>query len=304
MSIVISPAVASAIAADLPVVALESTIIAHGFPRGRNLELAIELERIVTAGGATPATVAILDGKVTVGLDGSQLERIATEDIAKCNVANMAVTVAQGLSGATTVSATLRAARLAGIAILATGGIGGVHRSSGLDISADLDELGAAPIAVVSAGAKAFLDIPATLEYLETAGVTVVGYGADEFPAFYSPSSGVGVADRVDSPAEAAAVVAAARELGGGGVLIANPIAAQHSIAGDEVEGWTTEALARADAAGVAGLARSPFVLSALAEISGGRTVASNAALAAANTELATAIAVELAGGGGHRSVV
>jgi pseudouridine-5'-phosphate glycosidase len=294
MSFVVAAPVADAIASGLPVVALESTIIAHGFPRPRNLEVARDLERAVAAGRALPATVGVLDGSLIVGLSGDELERIATEDVAKLNVANLAAAIASGGSGATTVSATLRAARLAGIAIMATGGIGGVHRGDGADVSADLTEMAAAPIGVVSSGAKAFLDLKATLDYLETAGVTVVGYRTDRFPAFYSPSSGLPLADRVDSPAAAAAVIAAARIMAGAGVLVANPIPSQHALDADEVAGWTRLAEERADAAAVTGPARSPFVLQSLAEISNGRTVEANAALAEDNARLAAAIAIEL----------
>jgi pseudouridine-5'-phosphate glycosidase len=294
MSLTVAAPVADAIAAGMPVVALESTIIAHGFPRPRNLELARELEKTIAAAGVLPATVGVLDGRLIVGLTADELERIAVQDVAKLNVANLAVAIATGASGATTVSATLRAARLAGISIMATGGIGGVHRGNGNDVSADLGELARVPIGAVASGAKAFLDLAATLDYLETAGVTVIGYRTDHFPAFYSPSSGLPLADRVDSPTEAAAVIAAARTVAGGGVLIANPIAPRHALDPDEVVAWTRLAEERADAATVSGPARSPFVLSSLAEISDGRTVEANAALANGNAGLAAAIAVEL----------
>lgn len=294
MSLVVAATVAAAVASGGAVVALESTIIAHGFPRPRNLELARDLEGAVVAAGGVPATVGVLDGRLIVGLSRDELERMATQDVAKLNIANLAAAIAAGSSGATTVSATLRAARLAGISILATGGIGGVHRGDGSDVSADLVEMAAAPIGVVASGAKAFLDHEATLAYLETAGVAVIGYRTDHLPAFYSPSSGLPLADRVDSPAAAAAVIAAARAVAGAGVLVANPIPPQHAIDPAEVAAWTRRAEERADAAGVSGPARSPFLLRSLAEISDGRTVEANAALAEGNARLAAAIALEL----------
>jgi len=294
VSFSVAPALAEALGRGEPVVALESTIIAHGFPRPRNLSLATELETIVREAGATPATVGVLDGALLVGLDAAGLKRIASEDVAKLNVSNLAATMAGGTSGATTVSATLRAAQIAGIGIMATGGIGGVHRGVGHDISADLAEMARSPIGVVASGAKAFLDLAATLDYLETVGVAVVGYRTNEFPAFYSQSSGLRIPDSVDSPAAAARVIREARELGGGGVLIANPVPTEHALDLDEVEGWTATAIAQADEAGVMGLARSPFVLSQLVEISGGRVVETNAALAQSNARLAAEIALAL----------
>ncbi len=294
MSISVAPSVADALARGEAVVALESTIIAHGFPRPRNLALARELESLVAEAGAIPATVGVLDGRLIVGLEPAELERIATEDVAKLNVSNMAATIAAGSSGATTVSATLRAARIAGIGVMATGGIGGVHRGAGTDISSDLREMATSPIGVVSSGAKAFLDLAATLDYLETIGVAVLGYRTSDFPAFYSSSSGLGLSDRVDSPAAAAGIIRVARELGDAAVLVANPVPNEFAIALDEVEGWTAEATSQADEAGITGPARSPYVLSRLVEISGGRVVETNAALAQSNAKLAAEIALEL----------
>lgn len=294
MSISVAPAVADALAKGEPVVALESTIIAHGFPRPRNLALALELESVVAKAGARPATIGVLDGRLIVGLDSDELVRIATDDVAKLNASNMAMALADGSSGATTVSATLRAARLAGIGVMATGGIGGVHRGASHDISADLPEMASSPIGVVSSGAKAFLDLAATLDYLETLGVAVVGYRTSDFPAFYSTSSGLALSNTVDSPTAAAAVIGAARELGDAGVLVANPVPIDSAIARDEVESWTAEATAQADEAGITGLERSPFVLGRLVDISGGRVVETNAALAESNAKLAAEIALEL----------
>jgi pseudouridine-5'-phosphate glycosidase len=294
VTIAISERVAGAIADGDPVVALESTIIAHGFPRPRNLEVAIGLEGAVTELGAVPATVAVVDGTVVVGLDRDELERIATKPVDKLNVSNLAVAVATGGSGATTVSATLRAAGLAGISIMATGGIGGVHRDQPSDVSSDLTEMARSRVAIVASGAKAFLDLPATLDYLETTGVTVVGYRTDTFPAFYSRSSGLSLQATVHSPGAAAAVINAARDIDGGSVFVANPVPEDAALDPDDVAEWTRHALARANEAGIAGAARSPFVLAALAELSAGQTVDANAALARANAVLAAQVAVEL----------
>ena len=290
----VAAAVAETIAANGPVVALESTIIAHGFPSPRNREVAAAMEGAVTDGGALGATIGVLDGDLVVGMDGAELDRIAFEPMAKVNTANLAFVMADGGSGATTVSATTRAAALAGIAVMATGGIGGVHRTPPTDVSADLAELARHPLGVVSSGAKSFLDLPATLQYLETAGIGVVGYGTDEFPAFYSRSSGLPLAHVVETPQAAAALIATSQEIEGSAVLIANPIPADAALEPDEVAALTAEARARADEAGVDGPERSPFVLAAMAEISGGRTVEANAALATANATLAAQIAVAL----------
>jgi pseudouridine-5'-phosphate glycosidase len=276
----------------MPVVALESTIIAHGFPRPRNLEVAGEMEDAVSACGAVPATIGVIDGRAVVGLDAAELDRMATGDVAKLNVSNLAVALAAGITGATTVSATLRIAGAVGIRVMATGGIGGVHRLPPTDVSSDLPELGRFSGVVVSSGAKSFLDLPATLDYLETVGVTVVGYGVSEFPAFYSVSSGLGLTSTVHSPAEAAAVVRAAVDIGGGSVLVANPVPAAAALDPQDVARWTTAALT--EAADASGLDSSPAVLAAMAAASGGRTVTANAALAVANATLAAQIAVAL----------
>lgn len=287
----VAPAVAAALEERQPVVALESTIIAHGFPQGRNLDVAKALESAVVDGGALPATIAVLDGEIVVGLDSDQLAHVATASMEKVNVATLAACIGERGDGATTVSATLRIARMAGIAVMATGGIGGVHRGAGTDVSSDITEIAGGDVAVVSAGAKAFLDLAATLERLETSGVSVVGYGTDTFPAFYATSSGLPLHHRVDSPAAAAAIIRAAFEVGAG-VLITNPIADGLSLS--DVEQWTAQALQKADAAGIEGPERSPFVLTALADVSEGRVIEANAALAEANAALAARIAVEL----------
>lgn len=249
------------------------------------------MEAAVREAGAVPATIGIFEGQIVVGLDGSQLTEMGKNAARKVNAASLGAAIASGGIGATTVSATARAARLAGISIIATGGIGGVHRSSPNDVSADLYELAASPVAVVCSGAKAFLDLAATLDVLESLGVGVIGYCTDEFPAFYSPTSGLRLQDRVDSPAEAAAVVTATNELRGAGLVIANPIPASAALDPTLVDEWSTIALATADSEGIVGPARTPFVLAQLVELSDGRVVEANAALAESNARLAGDVA-------------
>ena len=295
----VRPGVAEAVAAGAPVVALESTVIAHGLPRPRNLETALRLEALVREAGAVPATIGVMAGRVVVGLSTTEVEALADADaVTKVSRRDLAAVVAGGAMGATTVAATMIAAAAAGIAVFATGGIGGVHRGgeASLDVSADLAELARTPVAVVCAGAKAILDVPRTLEVLETQGVPVVGFGTDRFPAFYVRDSGLAVAARVDSADAAAAVIAAHRRLGlGGGLVIANPPPAAQAMAASEVEALIAAALAAADAAGVHGKDVTPFLLDQLARASNGRTLETNIALLEDNARLGARIAIALA---------
>ncbi len=295
----LAPEVAEAVAGGRPVVAFESTIISHGMPYPRNLETAREAERIARAAGAVPATIAVMDGRIAVGLEDGQLERLAREEhVLKVSRRDIAWALALRRTGATTVSATMLAARAAGISVFATGGIGGVHRGAEntFDISADLAELARTSVLVVSAGAKAILDIPRTLEVLETLGVPVLGYETSEFPAFYSRSSGVPLSLRVDSPAEAAAVLRGQRRLGlPQGILVANPVAPEWEIPRRTVEAWIELAMKDLDARGITGRAVTPFLLSRIVELSGGRSLETNVKLFHGNARLAGRIAVELA---------
>jgi pseudouridine-5'-phosphate glycosidase len=292
----LAPEVAAALAAGGPVVALESTIISHGMPWPRNLETARRLEAAIRAEGAVPATIAVLDGRIRVGLPDGDLERLATaRGLAKLSRRDLAAAVATGGSGATTVAATMIGAALAGIAVFATGGIGGVHRGGevSLDVSADLEELARTPVTVVCAGAKAILDLPRTLEYLETRGVPVLGFGTDALPAFYTRDSGLPVDRRVDSAAEVAAIMAAARRLGlGGGMLVANPIAPAHALPRATVDAAIATALAEAERDGVRGKDVTPFLLARLEAITGGASLAANIELVVGNARVGAAIAV------------
>ncbi|RYC33909.1 pseudouridine-5'-phosphate glycosidase [Lichenibacterium minor] len=283
-----------------PVVALESTIITHGMPYPDNVSTARAVEAAVRAGGAMPATIAVLGGRIRVGLSDAEAEALGRGTGAlKLSRADLAFAVATGRDGSTTVAATMICAHLAGIRVFATGGIGGVHRGmeSTLDVSADLDELGRTPVTVVCAGAKALLDLPRTLEYLETRGVPVVGYRTDRFPAFWSRDSGLPAPLRLDSAAEIAALAAAQRRLGlGGGVLVANPVAAADEIPGGEIAAHIDEAVADAVRRGIGGKAVTPFVLSRMLELTGGRSLRTNVALILGNARLAAEIAAASAG--------
>ena len=287
------PEVAAALKAGKPVVALESTIVAHGMPYPDNLQTAREVESIVRAEGAVPATVAVVDGAIQVGCDEATLERLASEPgVAKVSRRDMPVVLASNRLGATTVSGTLIGAGLAGISVFVTGGIGGVHRgvAESWDISADLDELAQHNVAVVSAGAKSILDLPKTLEVLETKGITVLGYGTDEFPAFFKPHSGLSLAHRADSADEVAKVMAAKWGLGlKGGILVANPVPAEH---GFDAQAATEQALNDANAQGIEGKALTPFLLKHIAQATKGRSLAANVALVKHNALVGARIAV------------
>ncbi len=291
----LSHEVEAALAAGKPVVAFESTIISHGMPYPRNLQTALAAEQIARAAGVTPATVAVLDGRIAVGLDRGQVERLATEKgLLKVSRRDLSTAVGLGRSGATTVSATMVAARMAGIAVFATGGIGGVHRGAAgsFDISADLSELAVTPVCVVCAGAKAILDLPKTLEVLETLGVPVIGYRTADFPAFYSRSSGLPLQLRAETPREIAAILRAHEALGlPQGVLVANPVPAEDEIPRGVMEGYLVSAMADLEARGVTGKEVTPFLLARIVELSGGRSLETNVRLFHENVRLACAVA-------------
>jgi pseudouridine-5'-phosphate glycosidase len=291
----VSEAVRSALAEGRPVVALESTIIAHGLPRPQNLQAAHDFEAILTDAGVTPATIAVIDGVPTVGLSDKELERVAlSDDVVKVSSRDLAVAVGRRASGATTVAATSTLAALAGVRVFATGGLGGVHRaaSESFDESADLVTLSRTRITVVCAGVKSILDIPATLERLETLNVPVVGYRTNHFPAFYLSDSGHELEWRVDSPDEVAAIMQAGDQLGARGALVvANPVPLDKQLDPDVHDGLLIEAMHAADEAGLRGKAVSPFLLDFFQRESGGRSLQVNLDLAANNVSLAADIA-------------
>ncbi len=294
----IADEVTAALRSGKPVVALESTLIAHGLPWPLNLETARAAEAAVRDEGAVPATIAVWNGRPTVGLDEAQLERLATGGaVRKASRRDLAAAVSQGATAATTVAATMYLAHRAGVRVFATGGIGGVHRHSSWDVSSDLDELARTPVAVVCAGAKNILDLAATLEVLETRGVPVVGFGTETFPAFYLRSSGLSVSARVDTPEEAAALLRAHWDLGGAGVVIALPSPEKTALDPAIFAAALEEAERLAAAAGVRGPALTPFLLARLAELTGGRTLQTNRVLIVANARLAARIAAVLAWG-------
>lgn len=280
-------------------VALESTVIAHGLPRPRNLEAAVRCERAVRESGAEPATVAFVAGRPTVGLSEAEVEEIASrDDVEKVSLHNMAVVAARGQWGATTVAATLHLAARTRIRVFATGGIGGVHRGAerDFDVSADLTALAATPMVTVSAGAKSILDLPRTLEVLETLGVPVIGYGTSEFPAFYSRTSGLPVTARADTPEEIALIASSHWTLGRtSSVLVVAPCPEDAAIPADEIEHIVDEALEDAARAGVSRARVTPFLLSRVAERTAGRTLEANVALLENNARIAGRIAVALA---------
>ena len=289
----IAPEVARAIRDPHPVVALESTVIAHGLPRPQNLQTAQRLEQIVREAGATPATIAIIDGKPSVGLSDDQIYALANNsDIKKVSTRDISIAVARGSNGATTVASTTWIAHRAGIKVFATGGIGGVHRGSLPDVSADLPELARTPIVVVCSGAKIVLDLPATREWLETHAVTVVGYQCDELTAFYSRKSGLPIDGRVESADEVANIYRAQRDLGiQSALLVVVPVPAQFEVPAEELQIVLTTALEDAEWKGIAGPALTPFLLSQMAERSGGSTLRANIALLENNARVAAAIA-------------
>lgn len=291
----LTPEIADALARGRAIVALESTIVAHGLPRPENLAAGQALEAEVRRAGAVPATIAILEGRICVGLSPRQLETLAlSAGIAKASRRDLAALIAKRANGATTVAATMAVAAMAGIAVFATGGIGGVHRGAeaSFDVSADLPELARSPVAVISAGAKSILDLPKTLETLETHGVPVWGWRTDAFPAFYSPDSGLRVDARFDDVLQLARAVAAHRRLGGGGMLIANPIPADAAL---DIEPAIAEAVRAAEAQGIGGKALTPFLLARINERTGGKSLVANLALARNNARLGGELAAALA---------
>ena len=298
------PEVAQALATGKPVVALESTVISHGLPYPENQQLAEDMEATVRAGGAVPATTAVIDGAPCVGLDATGLATLAqAKGLRKISVRDFGPAMAQKASGGTTVAGTLILSEMAGIKIFATGGIGGVHRDAPFDISTDLGQLAKSKVIVVCAGAKAILDLPATLEKLETLGVPVIGYQTDEFPAFYSRSSGLGVSARADSPEETAEIAKAHWQMGGGGLLVTVPLPEEDAIPAAEVEVEIQQALAEAVEQGIRGQAVTPFLLSRVSELSGGKSLKANLALLKNNAKTAAAIAQYLYVEKGMRAV-
>ncbi|WP_375690786.1 pseudouridine-5'-phosphate glycosidase [Pseudooceanicola sp. LIPI14-2-Ac024] len=295
-----APEVAEARAAGRPIVALESTIITHGMPWPQNLETAQKVEQTIRDAGAVPATMAVIEGTLNVGLTPERLETLArARDVAKLSRADLAACMATGGTGATTVASTMIAAHLAGIEVFATGGIGGVHRGAeeSFDISADLMELAQTPVTVVAAGAKAILDLPKTLEVLETNGVPVIAYGQADFPAFWSRSSGLKAPLSMTTAAEIAAAHRMRGALGlPGGQLVANPVPAADEIPREEIGPIVEAALAEASAQGITGKDVTPYLLSRIFELTEGRSLVTNIALVLNNARLAAAIAAELAG--------
>ena len=294
----VAPEVRSALEQGRAIVALESTIITHGMPHPQNVATAREVEAVVRANGAVPATIAILGGRIKIGLSGEELDMLGTtSDVMKLSRADLPYAVTAKRHGSTTVAATMICAHLAGVRVFATGGIGGVHQGveSTMDISADLDELARTPVAVVCAGAKAILDLPRTLEYLETRGVPVVGYQTDHFPAFWSRKSELPAPIRLDTPEAIADLIRVKEALGlGGGILVANPVPSSDEITADEMKGFIDEAIAEAERRGVVGKAVTPFLLSFLFERTGGCSLATNIALVKNNAALAARLAASV----------
>jgi pseudouridine-5'-phosphate glycosidase len=294
---IIKPEVRTALETNQPVVALESTVIAHGLPRPKNLETAQRLESIVRAGGAVPATIAMLSGKVRVGLENSDLELLAyNNEVRKLSVRDLAIATARAWHGATTVASTMSIARRAGIKVFATGGIGGVHRGGLPDVSADLPELAHTPMIVVCSGAKIVLDLPATREWLETNSVTVVGYDCDEMPAFYSRASGLPIDVRCDSPDEVVEIYQAQRELGlSSALLVTVPVPPELEVESALLEKVLADSLEQAEREKIAGRDVTPFLLARMAERSEGATLRANIALLENNARVAAQISSAVA---------
>ena len=295
----ITPEIEEAVAAGKPVVALESTILSHGMPYPENLGFAREIEKLIRAEGAIPATMAVIDGRLKTGLTEAELIRMCeAKGVLKVSRRDLPIVVAEKLTGATTVATTMIRAKLAGIRVFATGGIGGVHRGGEvtMDISADLQELAHTEVAVVCAGAKMILDIGRTLEYLETMGVPVLGLGTSDFPAFYCRKSGFGVDYNAETPLDVARIAKAKWDLGlGGGLLIGNPVPEQYAMDFDKMSAVIDRVLKMADEAGVKGKEITPFMLAHIVEETGGDSLKTNIQLAFNNARAASRIAVELA---------
>ncbi len=294
----IKPEVTEALKAGKPVVALESTIIAHGMPYPKNVETAIKVEEVIKEGGAVPATIAIIDGRIKIGLTKEEIEYLGTADnVMKVSRRDFPLVIAKKLDGATTVAGTMIAASMAGIKLFVTGGIGGVHRGAGesFDISADLEELKMTDVAVVCAGVKSILDIGATLEYLETAGVPVVTFGADEFPAFYSRRSGFAAECRIDEAKDVAEMLRAKEALGlRGGMLIACPVPEEDEIPYEKMDGVIKEALAECEKQGVKGKRITPFLLSKVKDLTEGSSLEANIKLVLNNARIGAEIATNM----------
>jgi pseudouridine-5'-phosphate glycosidase len=294
----LTPEVAEALGGNRPVVALESTIIAHGMPYPENVATAREVEALIRAQGAVPATIAIFEGRIHVGLSGEELEQLGNaRNVAKVSRRDLPYVLATGGLGATTVAATMIAANLAGIQVFVTGGIGGVHRGAetSFDISADLTELSQTPVAVVCAGAKSILDLGLTLEYLETHGVPVIGYQTDNFPAFFTRDSGFPVDFRLDSPQEVARTLAVQWSLGyRGGAVVANPIPEDQAMEKEEIDGLIDQALAEVSQQGVSGKRVTPFLLDRIKQLTGGNSLTANIALVKHNAIVGAQVAVAL----------
>jgi len=286
----------TAVKNNLPVVALESTVLTHGLPRPQNLKLAQDMETTVRKSGAIPATIGFLDGQLLIGFEDAQVERLANEEnVLKVGPRDYATVTAKKLCGGTTVAGTMLACKQANIKVFATGGIGGVHRESNFDISADLQALATIPLVVVCAGAKAILDLPATLEYLETLSVPVIGYGTDEFPAFYSRESGLDVSARLDSPEEIVQFANAHWEAGlQSAVLVANPVPEAEAISRSEMEPFIQQATHELHEQGIHGKGVTPFLLQRINELTNGRSMQANLALLLNNASLAAKIAKSL----------
>jgi pseudouridylate synthase len=299
------PEVQYAIQNQLPVVALESAVITHGLPRPQNLELARAMEAEIRSVGAVPATIAVLEGQIQVGLSPDMLEKLAyLDDTRKISRRDYPLAVSQKLNGGTTVAGTLIAASQAGIKVFATGGIGGVHRGSNWDVSADLPELSRTPMVVVCAGAKAILDLPATLEYLETSGVLVVGYQTDEFPAFYSRQSGHKLDTRLDNPQAIAAVAKAQWEMGmNSAILVTQPVPLEYDLPTEKMDQYIQQAVAEAKRRGIHGPATTPFLLEEVKNLSHGASMITNIALLKNNAHLAAQIACALFSGKAPRTI-
>ena len=295
----VSPEVAEALKNHKPVVALESTIISHGMPYPQNVETALKVEEIIRSNGATPATIAILGGRLKAGLSKEEIEYLGKKglNVTKASRRDLAVLTARGEDGATTVTTTMMIAHMAGIQVFATGGIGGVHRGAEttMDISADLEELASTPVMVVCAGAKSILDLGLTLEYLETHGVPVIGYGTEELPAFYTRKSGFEGDYRMDSPAELAAAFHAAREMNlRGGMLVTNPIPEEYAMDHAVINQAIDQAITEAKEQGIHGKATTPFLLARVKDLTGGDSLDSNIQLVFNNARLAAQTAAEL----------
>lgn len=294
----INPEVEGALDEGRPVVALESTIIAHGMPYPKNVETALAVEEVIKKNGAVPATIGILGGRIKIGLTKEEIEYMAHADnVLKVSRRDLPYVISQKLDGATTVAGTMIAAHMAGIKLFVTGGIGGVHRGAGesFDISADLEELKMTDVTVVCAGAKAILDIPATLEYLETAGVPVIAYGTDEIPAFYSRKSGEKANCRMDSPEEVGALISMKEELGlKGGILVTCPIPKEDEIPAEEINAVIDEAIREAEAEGIKGKETTPFLLSRVKDLTEGRSLEANIKLVLNNADIGSKIACNI----------